>query len=247
MKLVDILARELKDWPEGCDELFQTSSGRVIGVSNRDTDKSEKIGMLTLNDEGTDPYVTSAEWQAAVDALNAEQVSELKWPDGATHYVPPQNGAENGVFYKVANDLAVKSWIPENGGFAHYDRPPVTNKRHHLPGTITRQNERALEWDGEGLPPVGTVCEFTSDGGGSYEKCEVIAHHNSLIVCFIHQDKIRATSGCCVRPIKTAEQIAAEKREAEISKMLDIINAAAAGGSGKSAARALYDAGYHKQ
>lgn len=67
MKLIDILAAELKTWPEDCDELFQTSSGRVIGVSDSDEDLTEKLGTFTLNDEGTDPHVRKDEWLAALE------------------------------------------------------------------------------------------------------------------------------------------------------------------------------------
>ena len=42
IKLVAILATHLTRWPEGCDELFQTSSGRVIGISSADDEVSEK-------------------------------------------------------------------------------------------------------------------------------------------------------------------------------------------------------------
>ena len=62
MKLLDILVVEMKDWPGGCDELFQTSSGRVIGLSDADDEFSEKIGTFTLNDEGLDPHVRMSEW-----------------------------------------------------------------------------------------------------------------------------------------------------------------------------------------
>lgn len=65
MKLVDILVGELAEWPEGCDELFQTSSGRVIGVSDSDPDFTKKVGTLTSNDEGADPYVARADFESA--------------------------------------------------------------------------------------------------------------------------------------------------------------------------------------
>jgi len=70
-RLLDILVRELKAWPEGCDELFQTSSGRVIGISESDPDLTEKVGPFTLNDEGTDPHVNRAEFEDARSRIAA--------------------------------------------------------------------------------------------------------------------------------------------------------------------------------
>ena len=72
--------------------------------------------------------------------------------------------------------------------------------------------EKKVEWTGEGLPPVGTVCEFRVETD-DWRQCEVIAHKDDYAVCWIHCNKILASSGHAVRPIRTPEQIAADDRE----------------------------------
>ena len=69
MKFVDILARELKVWPEGDSPLVQGSFGQVYICGG---------GPIIIETCRADDWelgeVTRAEWQAAVDALNAPKV-----------------------------------------------------------------------------------------------------------------------------------------------------------------------------
>jgi hypothetical protein len=80
MKLVDILARELKVWPEGVRAITQGGgSGVLRDESFREIQPST---YLMIADDSGDPTVkrngnlsssvTRAQWQAAVDALKAE-------------------------------------------------------------------------------------------------------------------------------------------------------------------------------
>ncbi|WP_458736988.1 hypothetical protein [Pseudomonas chlororaphis] len=101
------------------------------------------------------------------------------------------------------------------------------------------------EWTGEGLPPVGTVCEFRVETD-DWRQCEVIAHKDDYAVCWIHCNKILASSGHAVRPIRTPEQIAAEERQTEINRMVAIAQMLDKGWARRVCA-SLYDAGYRKQ
>lgn len=79
MKLVDILARELKVWPEGLKEITQGSTSGVL--RNKNFAEISPLTYLTVADDSGDPNaivnggksssVTRAQWQAAVDALKA--------------------------------------------------------------------------------------------------------------------------------------------------------------------------------
>lgn len=74
MKLVDILARELKAWPEGLECLSQLKgTGYIINGKGFD---GRAFDALQIADETlvAGSIVTRAEWQAAVDALNAPKV-----------------------------------------------------------------------------------------------------------------------------------------------------------------------------
>lgn len=74
MKLVDILARELKAWPENCECVWQVLSGRLAIDKDRDrlTDST-----YTIARDWHEARVTRAEWQAAVDALNQSELDAV--------------------------------------------------------------------------------------------------------------------------------------------------------------------------
>lgn len=74
MKLVDILARELKAWPEGVSKLTQSFAGMVFYQDS--AQQIVPLGRMEISDDLRDEYVTRAEWKAAVDALNSPKVVE---------------------------------------------------------------------------------------------------------------------------------------------------------------------------
>lgn len=116
-------------------------------------------------------------------------------------------------------------------------------------------------WTGEGLPPVGTVCEYygaNSDGpdGWVYIESKVIGYTDDQQ--FVCMQKIgcwpvvERVSNCGFRPIRTPEQIAAEERKEAIAEMASIAAVAwRASHAGEDMivviASALHDAGYRKQ
>lgn len=99
-------------------------------------------------------------------------------------------------------------------------------------------------WSGDGLPPVGTVCEFRVYDD-DWRQCEVVAHKAETAVCWIHCNKILSTGGASVRPIRTPEQIAQQERQAAIEEM-DAVFSSNFEGHLKDGLQALYDAGYRK-
>lgn len=185
MKLVDILARELKVWPEnnnGCDYCVQVFNQREVIFGNPEN----TIIVSEVTDDNHRGKVTRAQWQAAIDALKAE---------------------------------------------------------------------KAVEWNGDGLPPVGTVCEAQTSRGWS--RGTIIAHglppKENLAVWQEDGELIFWGVKEYFRPIRTPEQIAyAEKvwnDERARIKGTEEIYAVLFGHGGASRAdlaRAIYDAGYRK-
>lgn len=117
-------------------------------------------------------------------------------------------------------------------------------------GTQYITHERT-EWAGEGLPPVGTVCEWhgpNSDGpnGWVYTESKVVAYtDDGLFVCMQAPScwpVVQRIDNCEFRPIRTPEQIAMAERQSAIKEMIGHI-----GGSRRCEAEVLYDAGYRKQ
>lgn len=78
MKLVDILARELKVWPDGVRIITQQGSGYLFDGGNYPLDINVEVA-----ENGSIATVTRAQWQAAVDELKAENCAHLwvGWSD----------------------------------------------------------------------------------------------------------------------------------------------------------------------
>lgn len=107
-------------------------------------------------------------------------------------------------------------------------------------------------WSGEGLPPVGTVCELRAHKLTDWSMAKIeFAYRNVIVWDWIGEPSM---NGLCAayahnvefRPIRTPEQVAAEERESEIKAMADIYRDAPGLGV-ESGIAALYDAGYRKQ
>lgn len=119
---------------------------------------------------------------------------------------------------------------------------------------------RPVEWDGVSLPPVGTVCEFAGFNPEETlptdplvgDKVSVIAHFKSgniEVAAFTYHappefEYLQVAQGAygCFRPIRTAEQIAAEERISAAYAMCAI-----APSLSNADAASLYDALYRKQ
>lgn len=101
----------------------------------------------------------------------------------------------------------------------------------------------STDWNGEGLPPVGTVCEYYANDD-DWRRCLIVGHHIGVAIAWVSHAHIFSTSGGILRPIRTPEQIAAEEREKAIDDLYRLLNTAS---SGKyHIAAHLYDAGYRK-
>jgi hypothetical protein len=139
-------------------------------------------------------------------------MSEIDW-DLAPEYASHGRKTDIGVdWYKVVD--GVFCYLDGGGRW----NPAVT------PMSSCEVRPAVKAWTGEGLPPVGTVCEFRVEEG-DWRKCEVIAHKEDFAVCWIHCNKIFATKGASVRPIRTPEQIKADERLHQVRNALTAIHA----------------------
>lgn len=86
------------------------------------------------------------------------------------------------------------------------------------------------EWDGEGLPPAGCVCEVRVCNG--FEKCEIVFSHPKSGVAFVYLDEENHGGKRpvdCVSPIPAPSYfrpIRSEvdrKRDAAVSELVKII------------------------
>ena len=109
-------------------------------------------------------------------------------------------------------------------------------------------------WTGEGLPPVGMVCEIGC--ADTWTECLIIAHHQHAGVGRAIYTYLLPGAGIevnwCIaagfRPIRTPEQIEAEERENAIKGMIADTNILTGIMSDRRImAGQLYDSGYRKQ
>lgn len=163
-----------------------------------------------------------------------------KAPEGATHWDPVdrnhlrQLGEITQCWIEAEQSWTCKGW--------QYPDDLST-----MPRLIKRP-----AWNGEGLPPVGTVCEYKpSQLAGEWKEVEVIAHFMSkiMVAAFIPTgDGIKTVSQAiarCFRPLRTAEQIAAEEREKAVHEILSHMRGVDR--DKVEMAMSIYDAGYRKQ
>ncbi|EPN4461357.1 hypothetical protein ACT1UE_000521 [Pseudomonas aeruginosa] len=180
-------------------------------------------------------------------------------PEGATHWEP--TGPE---FHE--------GWMKKEGDYWFY-WVEGTNKWFHGPScNVSAERAAKFEarpqeaWDGQGLPPVGTVCEYRCHDNICEPKdwtvVHVLAHanHGSDTAMLLAEDvsgepgkmygRIWIPRTC--RPLRTPEQIAAEEREKAVQEMLALDEYPHGQDRGGMMSRAdfcrvLYDAGYRRQ
>ncbi|AVE32265.1 hypothetical protein [Pseudomonas aeruginosa] len=173
-----------------------------------------------------------------------------KAPEGATHWEPRGPDFGEGWMKKEGNE-----WFYWGEG---------TNKwfKGKLSCNVSAEREATFEarpqdtWDGQGLPPVGTVCEYRCHDNICEPKdwtvVHVLAHanHGSDTAMLLAEDvsgepgtmygRIWIPRTC--RPLRTPEQIAAEEREKAIEEMCFAEETLTV-----KQAKALYEAGYRRQ
>jgi hypothetical protein len=96
--------------------------------------------------------------------------------------------------------------------------------------TVHRKPEPAT-WNGKGLPPVGTKLEagFACEEFSDWHKGVCVAsgedpegREEFCVVQFGNKIAMYTVEGRRMRPIRTAEQIAADERKAQILEMIDV-------------------------
>ena len=108
-------------------------------------------------------------------------------------------------------------------------------------------------WTGEGLPPVGTVCELKFEHWTDWERHEILCHGKTFMFVRelnsgLDREGSMSMDGIMFRQVRTPEQIAAEEREKAIEGMIADTNILTGIMSDRRImAGQLYDAGYRKQ
>jgi hypothetical protein len=183
-------------------------------------------------------------------------MNDIDWskaPADATHY-QPENDHLRAAWIKIEGGKYKFRMMGQNS-WATYDGPAIF-MANLLP--------RPTIWTGEGLPPVGTSLEagFACEEFATWHKGVCIAvgedpegREDFCVVQFGRKIAMYSAEGKRMRPIRTAEQIAADKRLHEIRNALTAIKAGqssfpndiARGNITIAVVEAMIDAGYRKQ
>ncbi|HEP8326526.1 TPA: hypothetical protein VDT87_002024 [Pseudomonas aeruginosa] len=168
-------------------------------------------------------------------------------------------------------------WTKAPEGTTHYHISEDINPWRKIEGTVAYEHYRGKwlrvnsfnegcmpgyyvpipqeTWDGQGLPPVGTVCEVKHRDIG-WVRCEIVAHKSfscgglTHAIAWIDENTLDQSQGLRFRQLRTPEQIAAEEREKAISEMLGLIRSCRNGLSlisRRQFCEVLFDAGYRRQ
>lgn len=167
-------------------------------------------------------------------------MKEIDWskaPDGTTHFRHDDPKSP----WRMLKDGVWHAWF---GG----EWMTVTTAAEHF--YIARP-----VWSGEGLPPVGAVCEYSLDKR-SWHECHVryvldndpdpdADGWKAVVWCpHLKKEQVAHLPTFKFRPLRTPEQIAAEEREKAVQQMLEDANSW--GDLPAAVCLALYKAGYRK-
>ncbi|ALP47830.1 TPA: hypothetical protein L5597_004152 [Pseudomonas aeruginosa] len=160
-----------------------------------------------------------------------------KAPEGTTHY---HIGEDINPWRKIEGTVAYEhyrgKWLRVN-----------SFNEGCMPGYYVPIPQET--WDGQGLPPVGTVCEVKHRDIG-WVRCEIVAHKSfscgglTHAIAWIDENTLDQSQGLRFRQLRTPEQIAAEEREKAVGDMAMSIQGVP---YQYPTLYALFDAGYRRQ
>ncbi|HHK0021537.1 TPA: hypothetical protein ACQQGR_004928 [Pseudomonas aeruginosa] len=179
-----------------------------------------------------------------------------KAPSSATHYLPEQKDLGwEACWYKKDGDkwLVMNCARLEKRG--HMEWVVDDSEVDKFVPLLVPRSAFSSEWNGQGLPPVGTVCivephntmwGFSSTSG--YER-KILAYYGEYVWLGHAETPLETTRIDKVdfRPLSTPEQIAAEEREKAIEEMRELVGDIDKVPTWSDALAALYDAGYRRQ
>lgn len=192
MKLIDILVRELPKrggWPEGADFVVQDGrDGRVkfgrnpieVGLPAK---WSNEVWQGEWNFSTHNDFICheiSSDWHAIFTREQYESALAASKPECDADVIPAiigrfvPSGSFNcglmpfNVLTKVASDFMPPAWEGVREGGDEY----------HVIESAWRFE--SVEWDGEGLPPVGVQAEVSVDGGRTWCSYKATSERNGM-------------------------------------------------------------------
>lgn len=175
-----------------------------------------------------------------------------KAPEQATHFSPARPGFLP-AFWRIDGASRSDSWvILEDGTVDYYANAGISpeTRKTLIPRPVM------VEWNGEGNPPAGTVCELQLSQQKIWRLANVLYSSDEFCVVKIgEREACHRTDNCTFRPLRTAEQIAADERAALIKEACADIETAVApynetidcSAAIRATVEAMLASGYRKQ
>lgn len=269
MKLVDILARVLKAWPEGGLLVVQDEDGEIKFDSSHGLPRLNSSGDVWIRqgDEGDSLYgfstasdfataiVTRAEWQAAVDALRlGNDHGEVKIHEPIRLTITSSNASVHEIFRDRMSSAALESIAGLKFSIISSETDGRSVKAHLMQFIQINQQKQPEEWNGEGLPPVGAdvECTFAVEDHKVWHRGTVVHRafqpegDEFVVVSTGAISACYRADGTCVRPARTPEQIAAEECDKAVKAMLAEFEHTGSLTGHYEVCEALHKAGYRK-
>lgn len=169
-----------------------------------------------------------------------------KWPEGATHWSPADAVMRLEAYWRPNGYGAFDCW-------ALTSEPRFWQKNYAtLPDCAV---ELPADWNGKGLPPAGAVCEIREKSCQYFSPAAIKFASRNVVVWDWQAEP--ALNGLCtayshnieIRPIRTAEQIAAEKLEVDAADLAEVMTGHRdrSGDCYLTLAKVILEAGYRKQ
>lgn len=166
-------------------------------------------------------------------------MKEIDWskaPQWATHYGPD-------------SDCYCESWYQVIDGkivaFSEADSAVCVRQQANQGECFYHPIEDLIaRWTGEGLPPVGTVCEAWHNGCA--QGVVQVRYSGGCMVLWnvkLKHEQCSASENYTFNPIRTPEQIAAEEREKAIDAIQDDLSLSP---ECRYIAKRVYESGYRK-
>lgn len=238
MKLIDLLVKELPKrggWHAGVDAVRQNCKGQLFEI---DSDYCSDFKLEKCDDWITD-VVTKQQYETSLAASKAV-VGHNGWIQWAGGECPVDSDAIVEVKYRIPKPYQYNNYNDRAGDFdwEHIgSNADIIAYRLHKPEIKSNANDDRLEqdlnecigqdidvpeWNGDGIPPVGTVCMANLANGWTDVKVAYIGDEGGCREALVFE--IKSTKPAWAdefRPLRTeAEKV----REAEVNELIDAIN-----------------------
>ena len=246
MKLIDILVDELPKrggWPEDAAFVAQEEGGELwsfISKPHKDCydewmDESSsgyhnKVGKLPEASDHDTSAITREQYEAALAAKNDGWIDwhggecpvlegvlvEVKYRNEKNYHIKGVNRAGRWPWAHYGTDGDIIAYRPHQPKEAEQAKADDEDDLNECIGQAT-----APLWNGEGLPPVGYVCE-RSWAGDEWLSCEILFASNQIVVVKLKESGMEDAyniGDVTFRPIRTEAE---RNRDEAIEEMIKI-------------------------